>query len=114
MGMSSSCSGSLTGTVPLLFIVSTALLLVRARLLGGTVESTELLVACFLRRRLCVGASSASSSPEASREDGWRRSVVERAPSPAVRLRFADEVDDGEDMAARRIARVRSSSGDSS
>jgi hypothetical protein len=67
---------------------------VRARLLGGTLPSIELLEVCLRFRKLCEG-ESASSSPDASREDGWRSALA------VILFRFADEADDGEDMIER-------------
>lgn len=64
---------------------------VRARLLGGTVLSIELLEVCLRFRVLCEG-ESANSSPEASRDDGWTLTAV------VILFRFAEAVDDGEDM----------------
>jgi hypothetical protein len=66
---------------------------VRARLLGGTVLSRELLGACFRVRVLCDG-ESASSSPEASRDDGCSSAAT------GILFRLAEEVDDGDDMAS--------------
>lgn len=76
--------------------VSVAFDFVRARLLGGTpVLSIELLAAC-LRRVLCEG-ESASSSPEASRDEGCSMSAVD-VFATAVRLRFAEPWEEGDDM----------------
>lgn len=89
--------------------VSAALDFVRARLLGGMpVLSMELLAPC-LRRVLCEG-ESASSSPEASREDGCSMSALEDLASSevAVRLRFPEPLEEGEDMVPGR-GRSRSS-----
>ena len=82
--------------------VSVAFDFVLARLLGGTpVLSTELLDAC-LRRVLWEG-ESASSSPEASRDEGWSMSAADTFASSdaAGRFLFVDPVDEGEDMLSR-------------
>ena len=74
---------------------------VRARFEGGLAESTDVAVV-FLCLELEVGAvDSSASSPDASREEGCRRSTVEDfillAPEIAL-LRFVDPVDEGEDI----------------
>lgn len=61
----------------------------------------ELLDACLRFRVLCEG-ESANSSPEASREDGWSKSVA-----TVILFRFADALDDGEDIMPRWRRRVR-------
>ncbi len=50
---------------------------------------------------LCEG-ESASSSPEASREEGWRSSLVDfpRRSEAVVRLRLPEPVEEGDDMAS--------------
>jgi hypothetical protein len=72
----------------------------RALLLGGTLSSVEILGACLRVRGLREG-DSASSSPEASREDGCWRSVADdfNRSDAVVRFRLADPFEDGEDMA---------------
>src|SRR4051812_24979969 len=72
---------------------------VRARLLGGTLRSFEREGAC-LRVRVLIEGESASSSPEASLEEGCCSSTAEdlSRSEAEVRFRFADPVDEGEDM----------------
>lgn len=72
---------------------------VRARLLGGTLSSRELLVACLRVRVWCEGAS-ASSSPDASRDKGCCRSAAaDGSRSDALdRFLFAELGEDGDDM----------------
>ena len=78
-----------------------ALDLVRGRLLGGWDASVA---AAAFRCLLLVTAwevESPASSPEASREEGWRRSAVEDCAIEVgnVRFRLPDPEDDGEDIA---------------
>lgn len=73
---------------------------VRGRLAGGLFESIELVA---LRCLVLLAGEVATSSPEASREDGWRRSVVEDLSCcvgrSLVRLRLAElPAEEGEDM----------------
>ncbi len=88
---------------PLLVVLSVAFDLVLGRLLGALVESfgaadflflTPLVTACE--------AESAASSPEASRDDGCRRSAVEDCLIECwrfeVRFRFDEPEDDGDDI----------------
>ena len=80
-----------------------ALDLVLGRLLGGFAESVNAVVFLCLLLVLIWGAESAASSPEASREDGCRRSAVDdcliEVWNAEVRFRFPDPDDDGDDIA---------------
>jgi hypothetical protein len=77
--------------------VLVALERVRARLLGGTVLSRELVEVCLRVWRVLCEGESANSSPDASREDGCCTSTI-----GAVRFRFAEDVEDGDDMFAHQ------------
>jgi hypothetical protein len=90
-GSPGSCSLATSGPFAPLDSIGLALDRVRARLLGGTVLSIEALVVCF-RVRVLWDGESANSSPEASRDDGWRSATV------GILFRFADELDEGDDM----------------
>ena len=81
---------------------SAALERVRARFGGGAAPSME--GGCFLCLVFEAG-ESASSSPEASRDEGWRRSVVDDFRRSLeiweMRLRFVEAFEeDGEDILA--------------
>ena len=92
-------------TVPLLVGPSAALDLVLGRLLGAFAVSAA--AADFLSLRLVIAleAESAASSPEASREDGWRRSAVDDCLielwSVVLRFRFPEPEEDGDDITWR-------------
>lgn len=90
------------GTAPLLVGPSAALDLVLGRLLDALVESVD--AADFLCFMLVTAweAESAASSPEASRDDGWRRSAVEdclvELCRVEVRFLFPEPDDEGDDI----------------
>ena len=90
------------GIAPLVVGPSAALDLVLGRLLDALVESAA--AADFLCFILVTAgdAESAASSPEASRDDGWRRSAVEDCSvEPCridVRFLFPEPDEEGEDM----------------
>ena len=92
--------------VPLLELLSAiALDRVLGRLAGGLVESMDIVdFLCLAIVGACVEVSSAASSPEASRDEGCCRSTVEDFFIPearfAVRFRFPEPDDEGEDMLA--------------
>lgn len=76
---------------------------VRGRFAGGWAVSIE--VAAFLCLEPEGGpVTSVVSSPEASRDEGWRRSVVEFfiARGIAFLLRLPDPEEEGEDITERR------------
>ena len=81
---------------------SAALDLVLGRLLDALVESTD--AADFLCFILVTAweAESAASWPEASRDDGWRRSAVEDSLVELCRIDerflFPEPDDEGDDM----------------
>lgn len=81
---------------------SAGLDLVLGRLLDALVESTVAAdFLCFILVRAWE-AESAASSPEASRDDGWRRSAVEDCLVEhcrvEVRFLFPEPDDEGDDM----------------
>ena len=86
---------------------SAALDFVLGRLLDTLVESAD--AADFLCFMLVTAweAESAASSPEASRDDGWRRSAVAdclvELCRVEVRFLFPEPEDEGDDMVAGRI-----------
>lgn len=96
-------------TVPLLakFSGAAALDLVRGRFAGGLPASAcaaDFL--CLLLVTSCE-AESAASSPEASREEGWRRSAVEDClieDGAGLRFRLPEPDDEGEDMTKLWVA----------
>lgn len=88
------------GTAPLLVGPSAALDLVLGRLLDALVESVDAAdFLCFIL--VTWEAESAASSPEASRDDGWRRSavVVVALCTFEGRFLFPETDDEGDDMA---------------
>ena len=97
---STSCSSV---AVPLLIELSgaAALDLVRGRFAGGLpVSACSVDFLCLLLVTSCE-AESAASSPEASREEGWRRSAVEDGlieDGSGLRFRLPEPEDEGEDM----------------
>lgn len=98
-------SSSPSSPAPLIVAVSAvALDLVLGRLLGGFAESVNAVVFLCLLLVLIWEAESAASSPEASREDGCRRSAVAdfliEVWNDEVRFRFPDPDEDGEDIVA--------------
>jgi hypothetical protein len=77
--------------------------LVRGRFEGGLAESVELVFFRCLRFALAGAAESSASSPDASREEGWRRSAVEDlgmlvGKADALFLLAELPEEDGEDM----------------
>ena len=90
------------GIAPLVVGPSVALDLVLGRLLDALVESAD--TADFLCFILVTAweAESAASSPEASRDDGWRRSAVEdflvELCRVEVRFLLPEPDDEGDDM----------------
>lgn len=91
------------GIAPLLLGPSAALDLVLCRLLDALAESANAAdFFCFILVTACE-AESAASSPEASRDDGWRRSAVEdclvELGRVEVRFLFPEPDDEGDDMA---------------
>ena len=105
--LSSASALLILGIAPLLTGPSAALDLVLGRLLDALAESAD--AADFLCFILVTAwdAESAASSPEASRDDGWRRSAVEdclvELCRVEVRFLFPEPDDEGDDMVARRI-----------
>lgn len=90
------------GIAPLLFGPSAALDLVLGRLLDALVESADAAdFFCFILVTTWE-AESAASSPEASRDDGWRGFAVEdgliELCRVEVRFLFPDPDDEGDDM----------------
>ena len=89
------------GIAPLVVGPSAALDLVLGRLLDALVESAA--TADFLCFMLVAAgdAESAASSPEASRDDGWRSAVEDCSVEPCridVRFLFPEPDEEGEDM----------------
>ena len=90
------------GLAPLLVGPSAALDLVLGRLLDALVESADAVdFLCFMLVTAWE-AESAASSPEASRDDGWRRSAVEDwlvvLCRREVRFLFPEPDDEGDDI----------------
>ena len=75
--------------------------LVRGRLVGGWEVSVAVVVFRCLLLVTAWEVESPASSPEASREEGWRRSAVEDCAIEVgpVRFRLPDPEDEGEDIA---------------
>ena len=100
--LSSGSALLILGIAPLVVGPSAALDLVLGRLLDVLVESAN--AADFLCFMLVTAweAESAASSPEASRDDGWRRSAVEDCSAEFCRVEarflFPEPDDDGDDM----------------
>lgn len=87
---------------PLAGVWSVVVELLRARLDGGTAAADVTFPAGFLGWGLVGPVDSSPSSPEASREDGWRRSAATGLGASAVMcwdaLRLRLWAVDGEDM----------------
>lgn len=100
--------------LPLLEAASAlALERVRGRFGGGFVESTEVAdFLCLLVDTDTGTAESSASSPEASRDDGWRRSAVDdfliAVGSVLVRFLLVEPVDEGDDILPERWAECQS------
>lgn len=97
--LSSASALLILGIAPLLVGPSAALDLVLGRLLDALVASADFL--SFILETAWE-AESAASSPEASRDDGWRRSAVEDCfvefCNVEVRFLFPEPDDEGDDM----------------
>ena len=106
--LSSASALLILGIAPLLVRPSAALDLVLGRLLDALVRSAD--AAYFFCFMLVTAweAESAASSPEASRDDGWRRSVVEdclvELGRVEIRFLFPEPDDEGDDIVVRRIS----------
>lgn len=106
--LSSASALLILGIAPLPVGPSAALDLVLGRLLDALVGSAD--AADFFCFMLVTAweAESAASSPEASRDDGWRRSVVEdclvELGRVEIRFLFPEPDDEGDDMVVRRIS----------
>ena len=92
----------MVGIAPLVVATSAAFDLVLGRLFDALVESADAAdFFCFILAT-AWDAESAASSPEASRDDGWRRSAVEdclvELCRVEVRFLFAEPDDEGDDM----------------
>lgn len=100
--LSSASALLILGIAPLLVGPSAALDFVLGLLLDAPVESAD--AADFLCFIVVTAweAESAASSPEASRDDGWRRSAVEdcfvELCRVEVRFLLAEPDDEGDDM----------------
>ena len=95
---SSSSASALFKSDTLPLMLSAALDRVRGRLLGAVLPSFFL---CLTADVMLCAAESAASSPEASREEGWRRSALFAAvvlSRVEARLRLPDPDDEGEDI----------------
>ena len=105
--LSSGSTLLILGIAPLLVGQSAALDLVLGRLLDALVESADAAdFLCFMLVRAWE-AESAASSPEASRDDGWRRSAVAdclvELGRVEVRFLFPEPEDEGDDMVVGRV-----------
>ncbi len=94
--------------VPLLAELSAAaaLDLVRGRFAGGLPVSACTVAFLCLLVVISWEAESAASSPEASREEAWRRSAVEDClidEGAGLRLRLPEPEEDGEDIPCQNV-----------
>ena len=105
--LSSASTLLILGIAPLLVGQSAAVDLVLGRLLDALVESAD--AADFLCFMLVTAweAESSASSPEASRDDGWRSSAVADCLMELcrveVRFLFPEAEDEGDDMVIGRV-----------
>ena len=107
--LSSGSALLILGIAPLVVGPSAALDLVLGRFLDVLVESAiASYFFCFILFT-SWDAESAASSPEASRDDGWRRSAVEDCSVELCRVEarflFPEPDDDGDDMVIYRMKR---------
>lgn len=83
---------------------------VRARFCGGLVVSIALDTFLYLLLDVGIGAAeSSASSPDASRDDGWRRSAVDdcliEVGRVVVRFRLLEPAEEGDDISSKRTRR---------